>query len=215
MGVGGLGGLDDARQPIAGVAEADVVDDRVAEDVVGLEEEGDLGAEGFEGDFAEVDAVDADVAGLGVDQAGDEAGDGMASVFVEAEDGGASAGGDGERDLGEEGLAAGAVEADVFEGDLVANGLEEAGVDGHLEFGAAVEVVFDAGGGAGGGLESVVAFDPATDGPDQRGEGGGEDQRAVEGGSGGEDGVGEHGGDQEDAGADHEAGGGVGGAFVV
>ena len=58
VGVGQLGGLDDAGQGVDRVAQPDVDQHRVGEDQVGLEHRGDLGADRLEGRLAEVAAVD-------------------------------------------------------------------------------------------------------------------------------------------------------------
>ena len=45
MGMGHLGGLDNLRQRVTGIAAADVVGDRIVEDKVVLQDDGDLGTQ--------------------------------------------------------------------------------------------------------------------------------------------------------------------------
>ena len=82
VGMGHLGGLDDAGQGVDRVAQADVDQHRVGEDQVGLQHGGDLGANRVERDFAEVVAVDQDAAGPRVEQPGDQAGQGELGIVV-------------------------------------------------------------------------------------------------------------------------------------
>ena len=79
VGMGQLGGLDDAGQAVDRVAHADVDQDRVGEDQVGLEDGGDLGADRLERHVAEVVAVDQDPAGLAGRSAGGSGRPGPAS----------------------------------------------------------------------------------------------------------------------------------------
>ncbi len=82
-----LGRLDDAREGVGRVAQADVRQHRVGEDQVGLEDHGDLGANRVEGRLAEVRSVDPDAARLGVDQPRDQAGQRELRVLLLAEQG--------------------------------------------------------------------------------------------------------------------------------
>ena len=115
VGMGHLGGLDDPRQGVHRVAQADVHQDRVGEDQVGLQDGGDLSADRVEGHVAEVVAVDQDAAGPGVDQPGDQADQGELRVVVLSHDGGAGAGRDLDRDALEQPAARAALELDVLE----------------------------------------------------------------------------------------------------
>ena len=68
-GVGGLGGGDDLLHGGVGVAVTDVVEDRVVEEEGFLLDEGELAAEGFLGDRADVAAVEHHSSGGGVVEA--------------------------------------------------------------------------------------------------------------------------------------------------
>src|SRR5262245_21410390 len=72
MRVRHLGRFDDLRQGIARIAAADVVRHRVVEDEVVLKHDGDLHAQRVERHPAQVLAVDADLAGIGIEEARDE-----------------------------------------------------------------------------------------------------------------------------------------------
>ncbi len=88
VGMGDLGGLDDARQGIHGIAQPDVDQHGIGEDQVGLEHGGDLGADRVECRFAKIAAIDQHPAGLGVGQPGDEASQGQLRIVVESHQGG-------------------------------------------------------------------------------------------------------------------------------
>ena len=92
-----------------------LISDRVGEDQVGLEHGRDLGADRLERHVAEVVAVDPDPADLRVDQAGDQADQGVLGVLVQAHDRRPRPGRDLGRDAFEQHPARAALEGDVLE----------------------------------------------------------------------------------------------------
>ena len=143
VGMGDLGGLDDPRQGVHRVAQADIYQDRVGEDQVGLQDGGDLGANRVDSDVAEVVAVDQDAAGPRVDQAGNQAGQGELRVVVLAHDGGARAGGDLDRDTLEQPAPRAALELDVLDADLVLESVQEMCADVLVKLGPPLEKLED------------------------------------------------------------------------
>ena len=97
--VGGTGGLLDLLLGRIGTGEADVDGDGIVEEEGLLGDHADVGGEGSEGEIAQINAIEADTALLGVIEARDEVSEGGLAGAAGADEGGELAGLDGEIDI--------------------------------------------------------------------------------------------------------------------
>lgn len=160
------GGLGDGFGVGAGYAEGDVFGEGGAEEEGFLRDEADGGAELGEAESTDVDAVEEDAAGGGVEQPGEEVEEGGLAGAGFADDGGGFAGRDGEGDVVEgEGIAE--ADGDVFERDFAANRGEGSGGSGGLDGGGRVEDFADALEAGGAALGEVDDPAEGDHGPDE------------------------------------------------
>src|SRR6266852_8197215 len=176
----------------AGGAEADVGFDGAGEEKGILEDDAELAAQVLEIDFADVDAVEQDLAALNVVEAEKERDErGLAGAGV-ADDGESLAGLDAERDVAEDpivfaGIGNGAIaEPDVAKFDFAARIFEVNGVGRRRNVGGLIEELEDALGGGHGGLQDVEFFAEVLDGAEEASGIHGEGGQLAEGERGGE-----------------------------
>src|SRR5262249_49778339 len=116
-----------------------VVEHRVREDIIGLQEHGNLCAQRFERHFAKIQAVYANMTLLRVDEARNHAYKSMFGVVVESQHGGLGACGDRGSNTTEQGSACRSLDRDFLETDPLAQRRKKLGADVHLKLGLAVD----------------------------------------------------------------------------
>src|SRR5262249_15904918 len=129
MGMSHLCGVDDARQGVDLVSQTNIHQDGVREHQIGLEDRGDLGSDRVKSCLSEIASIDRDPPGLGVGKPGYQAAQRELRIFIETENRNAGSGGDFDRDIIEQVAARAAFQGDIFQSNLLLQGIEEKGSD--------------------------------------------------------------------------------------
>src|SRR5690606_8274243 len=114
----------------------------------------------------DIDAIDGDFSGLWIEESQEQIDERGFSGAGGADDSDGGAGGDGEVEVFEDGLASGVAEGDVFETDFAGCGL---GVERFLaaeDVDGGFEQVENAGGGGHGALVEIEGLPQACEGPE-------------------------------------------------